>query len=442
MFRECETYFSSLTDDEELALLLNPVTCHVGVKVLTMWGMLSDEKISEIKDKLVERIMKYFRKVGTNSNNIVQEPSTEGGSPAECDDGARSMNNTTAEGLDDTDDEDAFLNAMHELVAGGSSNGMAGDSKAEILMEYEKFVRSIASLTAQEWGNLVMKFPSKFMRDEIESEMRSLKMEAHKAAIAQGYCWRTMKTDWKLIPVNPIYTNKRLDILACWRDISMLYPNIFPTACIILGKPPTNAKQERLFSWATWFDGNLRQRLSESGFEMRLLEKANRDFVREERRLRDTGDDSLCTVDATSPSWRKIVENVLEAQKSVSAQALSEGDAIQTIVVDELAEGNPSSNEIVVMEVASDDGLDVLDEECETGDSERNDSCDESDDDNSLEDGCIAGFMKKRKSDVDLCLRALKRYTSSHDNLEKFDSGGNRVANESHSELYNTDANH
>ena len=57
------------------------------------------------------------------------------------------------------------------------------------------------------------------------------------------------------------------------------FPLLFPLATMVLGKPYTNAYQERCFSLASWFDSKLMQCQKAETLQMRCLDAQNRKNV-------------------------------------------------------------------------------------------------------------------------------------------------------------------
>ena len=85
----------------------------------------------------------------------------------------------------------------------------------------------------------------------------------------------------------------------------MRFSLLHPLAAKHLAKPFTNAFQEHVFSLGTWFDTALNQSLHHTGFEMRMLDKANHDFVSMEAARRKTSTSTGGSLSA--PTDEKII---------------------------------------------------------------------------------------------------------------------------------------
>ena len=74
---------------------------------------------------------------------------------------------------------------------------------------------------------------------------------------------------------------KLFDVLNWWNDFGRQhYPHVMMVASVTLARPYSNAQQERDFSLATWFDGNLVQKQKPATLEKRLMTCLNREPVK------------------------------------------------------------------------------------------------------------------------------------------------------------------
>lgn len=129
----------------------------------------------------------------------------------------------------------------------------------------ESFVNTDRTTVVDKWQELFEKYPSAiFKKDkkDNEAEVQSLKN----------------------LRVNVIW---HYQIVLSWWNYEgrQVFPNILPTAMIALGKPYTNAQQERVFSKVTWMDGKLRQSQSMDTLNKRVPCSVNREVVPTLRRL-------------------------------------------------------------------------------------------------------------------------------------------------------------
>ncbi len=77
-----------------------------------------------------------------------------------------------------------------------------------------------------------------------------------------------------------LYCADLFDPLSWWHTHSQpaFFPRVAMLAAIYLGKPYTNAFQERVFSFCSFIETDLRQRMKPQTFEMRALDKINREL--------------------------------------------------------------------------------------------------------------------------------------------------------------------
>ena len=90
------------------------------------------------------------------------------------------------------------------------------------------------------------------------------------------------KIDWtdgevvNVLNIEPVF-----DVGKWWLTVgARQFPTICLVAARILAKPDTNAYQERVFSRCTFVDQPLRQRMNPETFELRVLSKVNRNWIK------------------------------------------------------------------------------------------------------------------------------------------------------------------
>ena len=117
-----------------------------------------------------------------------------------------------------------------------------------------------------DWAKLIHDFPSKL---HIDFSKRSLQDAKTKKEWDLSIKKRKVTKVWK-----------HFDVLKWWgTDARHKFPLLFPLATIVLGKPYTNAYQERCFSLASWFDNKLMQCQKAETLQMRCLDAQNRKNV-------------------------------------------------------------------------------------------------------------------------------------------------------------------
>ena len=116
------------------------------------------------------------------------------------------------------------------------------------------------------WAKLIHDFPSKL---HIDFSKRSLQDAKTKKEWDLSIKKRKVTKVWK-----------HFDVLKWWgTDAHHKFPLLFPLATIVLGKPYTNAYQERCFSLASWFDSKLMQCQKAETLQMHCLDAQNRKNV-------------------------------------------------------------------------------------------------------------------------------------------------------------------
>jgi hypothetical protein len=76
---------------------------------------------------------------------------------------------------------------------------------------------------------------------------------------------------------------KNFNIMEWWKANKHLYPLIYVVASHILPTPDSNGHQERTFSAATWMDGKLNNRQSDATFQMKVMSYRNSKFIDDSR---------------------------------------------------------------------------------------------------------------------------------------------------------------
>ena len=93
----------------------------------------------------------------------------------------------------------------------------------------------------------------------------------------------TEKTNWQNIPENIWYTAERFDPGKYWFDIDGggKLEHLKGLAVIHLSNQYSNAFVERVFSGGSWVDTARSQRIADSTFEKRVLDRQNRETIAE-----------------------------------------------------------------------------------------------------------------------------------------------------------------
>ena len=127
---------------------------------------------------------------------------------------------------------------------------------------------------------------------------------------------------------NYLEVGRYFDLMAWWRDFSVQFRFLYPSAMIWLAKPATNAFQERVFSIGAWMHQNkLMGSLSKKANEMCTMDYINRDklveILNNENDVRNCVGTSLSYVPETGPSPRKN-EQATTQRQSLKLTAIQE----------------------------------------------------------------------------------------------------------------------
>lgn len=358
IFKECHRYFPASDEDEHLALVLNPVTLELGVDYLHSIGFVPSDFRQQMEAKVLYRVRQYY--VGTGVS-----PSLTGGGEDNNED-KRDVSQTAAAGKTNIGSStqqhtirppNRFARRQM-LKMRGKDNAGSDDDKGtssdqltpEMLLinqarsEYRELISRYTTKRTfpSHWKNILIEFPSPLMKIEIEKNSTGVKTGIHTQHDV---------TNWDYIPTDVVYTHKRLDVISFWRSQKDIFPTLYPIALNVLAKPPTNAKQERMFSMATWMDGSLRQRMSDATFEMRLLEKANRKFVAgQQEQLVKHGERAE---ESTRTPWETI-RDIIKQQQLLSSQLLAVGNNTQIRFGEPDDDSNDDSEQLISSFVTED----------------------------------------------------------------------------------------
>jgi hypothetical protein len=268
--RELNFYMKESSTDELMAIMLHPLVMVSGVTFLVDHKVISTEEVTKLKDDIKLVLWNLYRPSdrATSSDDCV-----------ELDPSGASVNEelpTTVNESSAIVKANPFLRhrakkAKTDKVGPSTARGDVPPSdelllKQTIDFEVDSYVIHFGSLSDEDWRRVVTEFPSQVLLDEIEAAQSNPKTA----------------TAWQLVPGDPVYSGERLDVLKFWKSLEKTYPRISVLACIILGKPFTNAFQERVFSLGTWMETALNQSMHDTTFEMRMLCKANRSLIEKE----------------------------------------------------------------------------------------------------------------------------------------------------------------
>ena len=89
------------------------------------------------------------------------------------------------------------------------------------------------------------------------------------------------EVDWvKVNDRDILYISSLFDLSEWWDKVGrQAYQLIFPAVPLVIPVPSSNGYQERVFSACTYFDGDLKQRLKDTRYEMKVLTAVNEQLV-------------------------------------------------------------------------------------------------------------------------------------------------------------------
>ena len=176
---------------------------------------------------------------------------------------------------DDDDDDDIWeqvnkkqkLEQEDKLRHYKNTSNCTLDSHAQVKKcVVEEIISYLSHVATLDWAKLIHDFPSKLHIDFSKRCLQDAKTKKE-----WDLCFKKRK-------VTKVW--KHFDVLKWWgTDARHKFPLLFPLAIIVLGKPYTNAYQERCFSLASWFDSKLMQCQKAETLQMRCLDAQNRKNV-------------------------------------------------------------------------------------------------------------------------------------------------------------------
>lgn len=307
LFQECKSLCTTLTEDEELALLLNPITVIEGIEVLRSTRVLLEDQIMLMESKLVDRVKKYYTSHREQRGDSAGKP--------------RLLPQYKLNSDEEVHVDDIFARRGKRHCTNRASNIENAESlnmSQKIRAEYNDFKTEFSKKSQEDWALLVMEYPTAQMQKEITKEFREMTIAEQNEKSLGG--WVTKETRWISIPVNGVYTSTKFSVIRFWKAMEDKYPLLYPVAMTVLSKPPANIKEESL-SWLGKLDKDWRTKLPESDIDLRLFTKVNRAFVDGEHKkgaiplkttpYADLSDENLATFKKVFGSHRDLSQELL-----------------------------------------------------------------------------------------------------------------------------------
>ena len=289
LLREYDNYFMKDKDpDADKAILCNPFLAYIVPKMLIWMGVFQSQYQQTMYDNLTEDMCNNYCKkpsrigvafsvqarASSDAEDIALEAAAVDMEPTAQP--ARAVSSPRRTGIND--DFELFQMEMRQLdnaraqsLAGVTGRAASAEAenvvRRELRLQCKKELEGYINHCERESADMagfIMRYPTALYVQESSKwstlEKRNfIRMSDAKKYLAMG---------------------KYFNVLAWWKENCTKYPRIYISAMVWLGKPATNAFQERVFSRASWYDSNrLMTQQSNKNFEMRTMDAASREIV-------------------------------------------------------------------------------------------------------------------------------------------------------------------
>jgi hypothetical protein len=257
--KEYMSYVGEISNDDKNAMMCHPFMAHHGMHVLVQkTNMLTKDDQISLKEEFVSLVSSFIKLEPSNDNLPEMN-------------GDNSTNEHNEGSLIDSDDFFSIQDIPGEQRSNGNGcfimTPTLTDSK--IALARSEVTKYIHYCTTMDWEEIIMKNQTVVLKNDQEKATKDGKADE----------WRKKFKGFVSLK-NIIQIWQYFDLLGWWKTYGkMAFPNIAMAAAITLARPYTNASQERDFSMATWFDGNLVQSQKPEVLERRLLLGLNRQVV-------------------------------------------------------------------------------------------------------------------------------------------------------------------
>ena len=259
--KEFDRYISDPDDDILCAMFCHPVACAFGFLYVQKLAVSDAEKNSYSRARsIMETYLFHTFRDKFLMDNIKIKKETDPDTDSDEGDKKPAAVNTTDLDVDNSDEEAEFLMAL------GGDKGKDGENEEQdeeklknlLMIQLEQEIKAELDtyrnyVLKVDWLELLDHYPTKEYIDQRKKH--------------------TFKPKNVKNAKSPRYTEQMFDVLGWWRGFGMThYPKLGMAASIFLGKPCSNAFQERVFSRGTFTDHALRRRLDGRRFEMSVLQ--------------------------------------------------------------------------------------------------------------------------------------------------------------------------
>ena len=268
--KELPNYFSKQETDRDLATMCHPLSAVMGVSILVEMNFGQD--LDYYKALLIENLFQ-FHKREPDPSLAPQDNPNPADIPIELEQVTDALEISNSDDDDDDDDIWEQVNKKQKLEQEDklrhykNTSNCILDSHAQVKKRIvEEIISYLSHVATLDWAKLIHNFPSK------------LHIDFSKRSLPDAKTKKEWDLSIKKCKVTKVW--KHFDVLKWWgTDARHKFNLLFPLATIVLGKPYTNAYQERCFSLASWFDSKLMQCQKAETLQMRCLDAQNRKNV-------------------------------------------------------------------------------------------------------------------------------------------------------------------
>jgi hypothetical protein len=139
------------------------------------------------------------------------------------------------------------------------------------------------------------------------------------------------------------YITSLSDVTLFWKEMQSKYCHLSTAALIFLGKPTHNAFQERVFSRGTYTDTKLKKKLTETSFEISVLNAVNNKQLQD---LKETIKDINKKIDKDLDKKKKMMQQCKELEKFLE-ESDSDNESVNDNEMIENIDGDISVHTIV-----------------------------------------------------------------------------------------------
>ena len=260
LLREFRTYMMNGDDvHAENAICGHPFLCYMAPYILKKIKIYDDYDVSRIQKQFVDDMVAKF--------STPERLAMNGPAPM-----AETANEEVVDIEDDDSDDDDVFNIFRNhgenedstCVENNNLNTLDEQKKSfreQCNNEFMGFKDYCQRIIHSSWESLIREYPTVLFSEKSPKWTPQEKKKFRRACNDQDF--------------NSV--GKYFDVLQWWQANKSNFRMIFPSALVWLSKPSTNAFQERIFSFSSWFDSNrlMRNELKKH-FEIRTMEMVTR----------------------------------------------------------------------------------------------------------------------------------------------------------------------